>query len=106
MYRSGSLGGLCGMAAASRRCRSSSCRACCFLLPFNSPDFVLRSKMPKLERRGCNFPDSGIAARLGGEVPAEGVRGLLDETILDWIRMRRRLSGCISLSCDVRVAPQ
>ena len=52
-----------------------------------------RSRRPKLDRRGgCDFPASGIAASLsdGGEVPALGVLGLLEETIVDWIRMCRR----------------
>jgi hypothetical protein len=45
---------------------------------------VRLSRPPKLVRRGCGFPASGIAASLsdGGEVPALGVRGLLEETML------------------------
>lgn len=72
--------------AAARRCLSSSCsRASCFLLPLEprSPDFERRRRMPRLERRAGFF--SGMAASLsgGGGVPALGVRGRLDETMVE-----------------------
>jgi hypothetical protein len=88
LYRSGSFGGDLGI-AAERRCRSSSCSlamACDFLFPLpRSPDFVRRSRIPRLERRAWFFPDSGITASLsvGESVPALGVRGLLVETMAD-----------------------
>lgn len=50
----------------------------------NSVLFERRSSRPSDDRRGgWFFPASGIAASLsdGGEVPALGVRGLLEETI-------------------------
>lgn len=85
------MGGDRGM--ASRRCLSSSASlAACFLLfDPRSPDLVLRRRRPRLERRAGVGPgllaDSGIGGRLvfggGGGVPAEGVRGLLEETILE-----------------------
>jgi len=91
------------MAAASRRCRSTSCSrkaACCFLLPREpkSPDLVRRSKRPKLERRGgLDFPASGIGASLsadgGDAVPALGVRGLLDETMLIGYELVAEVTG-------------
>lgn len=69
-------GGLLGIAAASR-CRSSSCSFCSFL----SVDLLLRKRWPNEDFRCCDF--SAIAASLSddGEVPALGVRGLLEETI-------------------------
>lgn len=77
------------MAAASRRCLSSSCSraiACCFLLGLSSPDLDLRNSKPREERRGgCALEAiSGIAANLseGGEWLALGVRGLDEDTML------------------------
>jgi hypothetical protein len=90
LYKSGRRGGDFDTAAASRRSFSASCSlvmACCFLLGFSSPDFDLRRRRPREERRGgCAFEASGIAASLfsaGGELLELGVLGLVvDETIV------------------------
>ena len=89
LYKSGRRGGDFDTAAASRRNLSASCSlaiACCFLLGFSSPDFDLRKRRPREERRGgCAFEASGIAASLfsdGGELLELGVLGLVDETIV------------------------
>lgn len=79
------------MAAASRRCLSSSCslaNACCFLFPLSSVDLDLRNKIPNDERRGagcCGLPASEITVSLSFGDPAFGDLGLLDETMFNWV---------------------
>jgi hypothetical protein len=95
LYKSGRRGGEVGIVAASRCWRCSSCsraKAWCFLLPLSSVDLVRRRRRPRLERRGRTLPASGIAASFSGEGerPSLGVRGLLVETMFDWIRDCRR----------------
>jgi hypothetical protein len=84
-YSAGRRGGLFGIAAASRSLLASASRAakaCCFLLPFNSLDFVRRKSNPKLERRGgCALSDSGSFASGGGEGEAPALGRWLADTI-------------------------
>lgn len=112
MYKAGSFGGLRGM---SLFCLSSSCscrKARCFLLTFNSPDLDRRSKVPRLERRdacgGCDFPASGIAASLSlaGELPPEGVRGRVADTMFDCLMDESDVDICTLALATVGVSQE